>query len=102
MTAAVRTAGHKGIYSILQASDLKLKRASNTQWLSHDQAITAIRKSLPSIIKSLPKEATERNNAQALGLSIFICTNQFVANLYTMSDILPILSHLSRLFWTSL
>ena len=94
----VRTVGLKEIQSILGASDLRLKRASDTRWLSHDQAITAIRKSLPSIITSLQKEATERNDAQALGLSKFICTYQFVASLYMMSDILPILSHLSRLF----
>ena len=94
----VRTVGLKEIQIILGASDLRLKRASDTRWLSHDQAITAIRKSLPSIITSLQKEATERNDAQALGLSKFICTYQFVASLYMMSDILPILSHLSRLF----
>lgn len=62
------------------------------------QAITAICKSLPSIITSLQKEATERNDAPALGLRKFTCTYQFVASLYMMSDILPILSHLSRLF----
>ena len=96
--SAVRTAGLKDIQSVLGAPDLKLKRASDTRWLSHDQAITAIRKSLPSIITSLQKEATERNDAQALGLSKFICTYQFVASVYMMSDILPILSHLSKLF----
>ena len=77
---------------------LKLKKASDTRWLSHDQAITAICKSLPSIITSLHKEATERNDAQALGLSKFISTYKFVASLYMMSDVLPILSHLSRAF----
>lgn len=96
--SAVRTAGLKDIQSVLGAPDLKLKRASDTRWLSHDQAITAIRKCLPSIITSLQKEATERNDAQALGLSKFICTYQFVASVYMMSDILPILSHLSKLF----
>ena len=96
--SAVRTAGLKDIQSVLGAPDLKLKRASDTRWLSHDQAITAIRKYLPSIITSLQKEATERNDAQVLGLSKFICTYQFVASVYMMSDILPILSHLSKLF----
>lgn len=52
----VRTVGLKKIQSILGASDLRLKGAGNTRWLSHDQAITAIRKSLPSIITSLQKE----------------------------------------------
>ena len=35
-----------------------------------------------------------------MGLSKFICSYQFVASLYMMSDILAILSHLSRLFQT--
>ena len=96
--SAVRTAGLKDIQSVLGAPDLKLKKASDTRWLSHDQAITAICKSLPSIITSLHKEATERNDAQALGLSKFISTYKFVASLYMMSDVLPILSHLSKLF----
>lgn len=85
--SAVRTAGLKDIQSAIRAPDQKLKRASDTQWVSHDQAITAIRKSLPSIITSLQREATERNDAQALGLSKFICTYQFVASVYMMSDI---------------
>ena len=61
--SAVRMAGLKDIQSILGAPGLKLKRASDTRWLSHDQAITAIRKSLSSSITSLQKEPTERNDA---------------------------------------
>jgi len=36
---AVRAAGLKDIQSVLGAPDLKLTKASETRWLSHDQAI---------------------------------------------------------------
>lgn len=96
--SSVRTAGLKDIQNVLSAPDLHLKRASDTRWLSHDLAVTAVRKSLPSVITSLKRESTERNDAQALGLLKFVCTYKFVACLYMMSDVLPILSHLSKLF----
>ena len=50
------------------------------------------------IITSLEKEATERNDAQALGLAKLVCTYEYVPSLYMMSDVLPVLSHLSKLF----
>ena len=41
-------------------------------WLSHDMAVSALRRYLPAVVSSLSREAGERNDAQALGLLKFV------------------------------
>ena len=57
-----------------------------------------MRKCLPSVLSSLEREASERTNAQALGLATFVKDPFFVCSLYFLSDILPHLANLSRAF----
>ncbi|XP_033101202.1 uncharacterized protein LOC117104464, partial [Anneissia japonica] len=45
---------------------------------------------------SLEREAQERSDVQAMGLSVFLQTYDFVATLYMLSDVLPLLSQLSK------
>ena len=45
-----------------------LKKAIHTRWLSHDQAVTTIRPTLPSLLTTLEREVDERDDAVARGL----------------------------------
>ncbi|KAH3702572.1 hypothetical protein DPMN_077596 [Dreissena polymorpha] len=55
-----------------------------------------MRRCLPSVYKSLEREAEERNDARAAGLSKFSQNYQFVFTLHMMCDVLPHLSDLSK------
>ena len=96
--SAVRTAGLRYIQEVLDDPLLKLTQAKDVRWLSHDKAVNHLRQCFKSVLQSLEKEATERNNAEAAGLLTFIRSYRFVAALYMFSDILPPLALLSRAF----
>ena len=44
---------------------LHLKRAVHTRWLSHDQAVTAIRRTLNSLLAALERAVVENDDAVA-------------------------------------
>lgn len=94
--SAVRTSGLKEIQDILNDPRLKLTEAKDVRWLSHEKAVSNLRRCLPSVITSLEREASERHDAQALGLATFVRKYKFVATLLMLSDILPPLAALSR------
>ena len=96
--SSVRSASLKAIQEVLDDPVLKTKAAEDTRWLSHDQAISTIRRILPSIIAHTEKEAEEKGDALALGIVHVIRSYYFVASVYLLSDVLPHLSRLSRLF----
>ncbi|XP_077863345.1 zinc finger protein 862-like [Saccoglossus kowalevskii] len=96
--SSVRMAGLAEIQKILGESDIRLKDAKAVRWLSHQRAVNAIRRSLPAVITSLEREASERDNATAAGLVSFIKDYQFIASIHMLSDVLPHLSRLSLLF----
>lgn len=54
------TSGLKAIQQLLETPELKLKKAADTHWLSHDAACHTLVKVLPSVITSLEREAEER------------------------------------------
>ena len=53
---------------------------------------------LPAILVSLDREASENGEPTAHGLLNFMKTYKFVTCLYLLSDVLPHLSRLSRIF----
>lgn len=57
-------------------------------------------KVLPAVITSLEWEASERDDALALGLCKVVKEYNFIASLYTMCDVLPV-SHPSCIFQSS-
>ena len=63
----VHKAAFHEIQKIMDEPVLHLK-AIHTRWLSHDQAVTAIRRTLPSLLTTLEKEVAEKNDAVAQGL----------------------------------
>ena len=51
--SAVRRAGLRGIQEVLNNPKLKLTKALDVRWLSHERAVENLRKCLPSVITSL-------------------------------------------------
>ena len=89
----VRLAGLHAIQGILNDPKIKLREAKDVRWLSHDAAITAILRTLPSLIASLDREASERGEPVASGLLRFVKTYFFVATAHLLHKVLP---HVSR------
>ena len=87
--SAVRSAGLKHIQDVLNDPRLKLTKALDVRWLSHEKAVENLRKCLPSVITSLEREASEMHDAQALGLATFVKSYNFVATLLMLADVLP-------------
>lgn len=55
-------------------------------------------RSLPSILVSLDREASENSEPTAHGLYKFVQCYKFVATAFLLSDVLPHLNHLSKIF----
>ena len=94
--SSVCSASLISMQTLLDDPVLKLKAASNTRWLPHDQAVSTIWKILSSLVAHMEQEAETKGDVVALGLISAIKT--FVASIYLFSDILPHLSALSCLF----
>ena len=92
--SAVRMASLHAIQEILNDPLIKCKLVKDVRWLSHDNAIKAVIRCLPSLLVSLDREASENGEPTAHGLFKFMKCYKFVASLYLLSDVLP---HLSRL-----
>ena len=67
--SSVRSSGLKALQELLETPELKLKKPLDTRWLSHDAACQALKKTLSAVIASLEREAEERGEALAIGLS---------------------------------
>ncbi|CAG2224761.1 unnamed protein product [Mytilus edulis] len=91
----------KNIQTISDNPTLKLKQPKAMRWLSHDKACDTLRQILPSVMMSLEREANERHDSLAFGLAKNVQTVQFITVLYSMCDLLPQLSMLSKCFQES-
>ena len=81
--SSVRMSGLKAIEKLLETPELKLKKPADTRWLSHENACQTLVKVLPAVCVTLGREAEERGDALALGLSKAIRSYYFMASLYT-------------------
>ena len=86
------------IQEILNDPQIKCKQAKDVHWLSHDNAIKVLIRSLPPILVSRDREASKNGEPSAHGLYKFMKCYNFVATVYLLSDVLPHLSRLSRIF----
>ena len=96
--SSVRQAALKEIQSIYEDPILKFKEPKSVRWLSHRNAVNAVRRCLISLIFSLEREASERGDPCALGLATLVKNHIFVATLLFMSDVLAQLDKLSLVF----
>lgn len=95
--SANRVARLTEFQKVLGDDVLKIKRAASTRWLSHDIVVNAIRRCMPALLASIAEEA-RRMDATAIGLQSSCFTYNFVASILMLSDVLPILSRLSKIF----
>ena len=72
--SAVRTAGLHAIQEVLDDPVIKLKQAKDVRWLSHESAISSILCTMQSLIISLEREGSERDEPAAIGLVKFVKT----------------------------
>lgn len=72
---------------------LCLKKAAFTRWLSHDKAVTTIRKTSKSLLATLEREVAENDNAIARGLLHAMKSYDFITSVYLLSDVLPKQKH---------
>ena len=80
---------------------LKLREPADTRWLSCDEAIQVIRRSLDPLSVALQDLASsDAGDATALGLAGLFRQYTFVAAVFFMAEVLPILSRLSKVFQT--
>ena len=86
----------RAIQEVLYDPSIKYKLAKDVRWLSHDMAIKAVLRTLPSLLMSLDREASG-NEPTAHGLLKFMKGYKFVACAYLLSDVLPHLSRLSKI-----
>ena len=77
---------------------VKLSKAIDTRWLSKGRAVTNLKNTLPAVLTSLSREASERKDADALGLHQFMSKRKFFQTLYFMCDIMPELNKLAKMF----
>ena len=84
---------HK-IQKVTEGLVLYLKMGIHTRWLSHDQAVTFIRCTLPLPLTTLENELAENDNTVAHGLLHAFKSYKFVATIYLLNDVLPLLSKL--------
>ena len=95
--SSVRTAELSEMQRVLNEPQLKLQRPTETRWLSHQNAVDALRRCLKAVYTTLQNEAAE-GEATAHGLCNEIEKPTFVALLLLLSNILGVLGNLSRTF----
>ena len=96
--SSVWLSGLHAIQAVLDNSEIKLKKPLHVRWLSHNSACQALRSTLPSVLVSLSREASERGEPVAAGLLNMITQFKFIATLLLLCDILPHLNRLSCMF----
>ena len=77
---------------------LRLNQTVSTRCLSHVQAVVSIRRTLVSFLTALERAVVENDDAVARGLLHAMKSYEFVATLYLLSNVLPIVATLSLVF----
>ena len=70
------------IEELMGEPTLRLKKAVHTRWLSHKAAVTAIRRTLPSLMATIGSEVAEKYDAVAHGLLHTLKAYYFIATTY--------------------
>ena len=72
---------------------LKLRKPADTRWLACEGALQVVKKSLQPLAITL-EELSHSGDATALGLATLLKRYEFIAGVFFMAEILPILSRL--------
>ena len=83
---------------MINTPSLNLKEVKDVTWLSHDNAVQTLQRTLTAVLIALGREGAENGEPAAIGLMRVMKCYEFVACLNLTCKVLPRLSHLSRLF----
>ena len=85
----------KNVQSVLCMPELKVVKPSDTQWLSHERCVKAIRKELPALITTLHKLYVDSGDAEVCGLALALSSDSGVATINFLSVVLDLLAKLN-------
>ena len=74
----------------------RLKKACRTRWLSLDASVKAVHKDYEAVMQTL--NLFEKSDATASGLCKRMRSIQFIGVIHIFSEVLPVLSNLSKFF----
>ncbi len=86
----------KEMQALINHPQLKMIKPSDTRWLAHDRYVKAIRCSMRPLIDTLEHIHQDTGEPEALGMLRTMKTYNFVATPIMLSDVLPVLTCLSR------
>ncbi|XP_011409071.1 PREDICTED: zinc finger protein 862-like, partial [Amphimedon queenslandica] len=95
--SAVHTAELVEIQRMMDHPKLKLKKPSETRWLSLENAVSALRCCYRPVKAVLENEAAE-GDATALGLHTQLKKPEFIVNIHFLCDVLDTVGSLSKAF----
>ena len=91
----VRTSGLKAIQELLDITKLKLNQPANTHWLSHDGVCRTFIKIL--LFSLVWAERQKKGECISTRIAQILHQYKFIATLYMMGDVLPIVTQLGRI-----
>ena len=76
----------------------KVQKACRTRWLSLDKSVESVCRNLPALLQTLQWYQDKDSNPTAIGLLKKLKKPVFIAVLYILKGVLPVLSTLSKVF----
>ena len=95
--SVVRTGSLLAIQKLIQEKG-KILAPCSTRWLSTESSVRRLKACFVSVVTSLQRDAEERSEAKAAGLSKMITEYRFVSTMLLFCDALPHVTHLSKCF----
>ena len=95
--SSVRMAGLEAVQCLIEEKG-RLLAPCTTRWLSTERSVTRLKSCYTSVVFSLHREAEQRSDAKALGLSNLISEYRFVCTMLLLCDVLPHITYLSKAF----
>ena len=86
----------KEIQAVLDLTELKITKPSNTRWLSHEQSIKAIKASYNALVTILERIYHENHLPEALGLSKALLKKSTICAIFLLDEALPQVAKFSK------
>lgn len=76
----------------------KIQKACRTRWLSLGKAVKSLKQDYPAVLTTLRLLDDEHHDAAAKGLFMRLNTFKFIATIYILNQVIPILDTVSKTF----
>ena len=90
----------KEVQKVLDFTELKIVKPSDTHWLAHERCVRAVKASYSAIITALDHIYSESHEPEALGIKKAICKKSTIAAIYLLDYVLPQVAKLNRALQT--